>query len=508
MNWRDIDRQANRFAHGLLALRIQPGERIMLALPNIPQWIIAYFGILKAGAVVVLTDAHADQAVLLDRMSATAAVMLIIGSDRYDALRDPLQSDDRAASLRRVVFTSMIDYMGWAEKIRFAALHHVQEGHGLPWFQRDAAHRKHERRFVKFKQVLARGYPFAPDIAQTVDDVAVIAYTYGTAGTSLPVPLTHRNLAANALQLRHWLPESRPGDERFLALQPLSTAYGLTGLLHLGVYLGATLILLPVTDIGQLLKTVKKMRPTYFPTVPRLVRQLAHTPGVRRYGLASIRVCAVSGSPLPQEIREAFEKITRGRLIEAYGLTEASPAVLAMPLAARRQVGAVGLPLPDTEVEIVDLDSGLPALPDTPGELWVRGPQVCAGYDSPNGEFDQITAARFKDGWLATDDIARMDEDGFVTVIDRKENMLMRNGQRVFPRQVEEALFEHPAVALAQVRRDMDGHGEGQLHARVFLHRNMRTTPEELLKYCAKRLHPSALPDSITVEQQKADTAG
>jgi long-chain acyl-CoA synthetase len=335
-----------------------------------------------------------------------------------------------------------------------------------------------------------------------VQDVAAIAYTYGTSGTPLPVPLTHKNLASNALQLRHWLPESRPGDERFLAHQPFSSAYGLTGLLHLAVYLGATLVLLPGNDVTQLLRTVRRARPTYFPTTPRMVRHLTHTPGVRSFGLASIRVCAVSGSPLPQEIREEFEKITRGRLIEAYGLTEASPATLAMPLAARREIGSVGLPLPDTLARIVDLDHGDAAPVDTWGELWIKGPQVFAGYDDPEGKRSGLNAARLHEGWLATGDIASMDEDGFFTVIDRKENMLLRNGQRVFPRQVEEVLFEHPAIALAKVRREHDEEGVIHLRARVILHRNMKLTLDELLEYCAKRLHASALPDSIEIEEQ------
>lgn len=506
ISWREVERLANRFAHGLLALHIKLGERVMLALPNTPQWIIAYFGILKIGAVAVLLDATTDQERLLARICDAAVVMLVTTSNRYHELRDGLQSDPRAAGVRRVVFVSMMDYRNWRAQLRFALLHHVQEGHWLPWFRRDKQHRKSERRFTKFGTVLSRGLHFPPDLVQHVDEVAVLAYTFGSTGTPLAVPLTHRNLAANALQLRHWLPESRPGDERFLAQQPLSTAYGLTGLLHLGVYLGATLVLVPDADIGKLLKIVKKVRPTYFPTTPHMIRQLTHTPGVRRYGLASIRVCAVSGSSLAQETREEFEKITRGRLIEAYGLTEASPAVLAMPVAARRQFGVVGLPLPDTEAKIVDLDSEATATTDVIGELWVRGPQIFGGYDGQDARGQQATVACLRDGWLATGDIASMDEDGFFTLVDRKAHMLVRGGQRVFPRRIEEILFEHPAVALAQVRREPDDEGIVHLRAYVLLHRNMSTTIEELLQYSAKRLHPNAVPDSITIEKRESAT--
>lgn len=508
LDWSTVERLANRFAHGMQALRIRAGDRVMLALPNIPQWIIAYYGILKIGAVAVLSDAQTDKNTLFSRIAATDSTMLITTTDRYDELRDDLQSDARVAGVRRVVFASHIEYRGWRAQIKFALLQNVQEGHWLPWFRKDDKNRRHERRFAKFGQVLAAGSYFPPDLAAHVDDVAVILYTHGTTGAPLPVPLTHRNLASNALQLRHWLPESRPGDERFLAQQPLSSAYGLTGLLHLGVYLGATLILMPGSDVQQLLKIVKKLRPTYFPTTPRIVLQLTHTPGVRRFGLASIRVCAVSGSPLPQEIREEFEKITRGRLIEAYGLTEASPAVLAMPLAARRPSGGVvGLPLPDTEARIVDLDSGETAAPEVLGELWLRGPQVFAGYDGKDARAARATQTRLQDGWLVSGDIASMDEDGFFTIIDRKDNMLQRGGRRVFPRQIEEVLFEHPAVALARVKHEPDEEGVVHLRANVLLHRNMPASVEELFEYCAKRLHPSALPDSITLDREGAEAA-
>jgi long-chain acyl-CoA synthetase len=504
MDWRTLDRLANRFAHGLLALRIKPGEKVMLALPNTPNWIIAYYGILKMGGVAVLCNDHTDKEILFERIADTQSVMLIAPTNRYRGLCRDLQSDPRTAGLHRVVFASRMDYMGWSEKLKFALLHNVQDGHSLPWFRHANQNSKQQRRYLNFQQILQRAANFPPDVILSVENPATIVYSYGRSGTPLPIPLTHRNLASNALQLRHWLPEARPGAERFLVQQPLSLAYGLTGLMHLGVYLGATLILLPETEISLLLKTIRKLQPTYFPTTPNIIQQLANTPGVRRFGLASIRVCAVSGAPLALEVREMFEKITRGRLVEAYGLAEASPAVLAVPLAGRRQSGVAGLPLPDTEAKIVDLDSGATVEPDQIGELWVRGPQVFSGYGGTGGKNASATARVLRDGWLVTGDIASMDENGFFTIIERKENMLLRNGQRVFPRQIEEALYEHPAIAFAHVKREHDAHGVVSLRAVVTLHRNLAATGEELMRYCARRLQPGALPDSITVEQPEA----
>lgn len=493
LDWRSIDRLANRHAHGLLALRIKPGDKVMLVMPNMPDWIIAYYGILKMGGIAVLCNAATDSETLLDRIADTHSVMLITTTDRYRELCDILHHDARAASLHRVVFASRMDHMGWREKLRHALLHKLRDE--FPWLRRDHSH----RRYLKFQQVLARGRNFPPEITLSVDEVAAVVYSYGRSGPPLPIPLTHRNLASNALQLRHWLPESRPGAERFLAQQPLSLAYGLTGLLHLGVYLGATLILVPEGDVPLLLKTIKKLQPTYFPTTPNIIQRMAHTPGVRRFGLASIRVCAVSGAPLALEIREMFEKITRGRLIEAYGLAEASPAVMAVPLAGRRLGGVVGLPLPDTEAKIVDLDTGASVAPDQPGELWVRGPQVFAGYGGANPQSETATARVLRDGWLATGDIASMDEYGFFTLIERQQNVVMRDGHRIFPRQIEEALYEHPAIALAQVLRTPDAQNVIRLIAHVTLHRNLAATEEELMRYCAKRLSAGCLPDGIHI---------
>lgn len=500
MDWRTIDRLANRFAHGLLSLGVKPGETIMLALPNIPGFIIAYYGILKMGGVAALTNGGTDRETLFTRIADTKAVMLITTTDRYANVGAALRTDARTANVRRVVFASRMDHMGWLARLKFALMHNVQEGHWLPWLPQDRHSGK--RRFIKFWHVLSRGRNFPPEITLPVENVASIVYSYGRSGPPLPIPLTHRNLASNALQLRHWLPESRPGAELFLAQQPLSLAYGLTGLLHLGVYMGATLILMPENDVPLLLKTIKKLRPTYFPTTPNIIHKIANTPGVRRFGLASIRVCATSGAPIALEIREMFEKLTRGRLVEAYGLAEAAPAVMAVPLAGRRQSGVVGLPLPDTEAKIIGLDSGSTVPPDQVGELWVRGPQVFAGYGGAdhNEKAATATARVLRDGWLATGDIASMDENGFFTIIDRKENMVVRNGQRIFPRQIEEVLYDHPAIEVAHVLREQDETGAVHLRARIKLHRNLATTEEELKKYCAKRLHPNALPDTITFD--------
>ncbi|WP_338846024.1 alpha/beta fold hydrolase [Massilia sp. W12] len=491
MSWRELDRLATRFAHGLLARRIRPGERVMLALPNSPQWLIAYFGILKAGAIAVLVEAGLEQQQLLKRIQESRSVLLIVSSQRYLELRSPLLQDARAAGLKRVVFASLHEYMGPRARLQYLSRQHPR----LPWLWRNRP--QPERRFARFADLLhARRNELPPPAA--LDDIAVIVYTWGSTGPALPAPLSHRNLASNALQLRHWLPEARPGDERFLALQSFASAYGLTGVLHLAVYLGASMILLPDDNLEQLLRCVQKQRPTYFPTTPKIIHQLVQTPRVRDYGLASIRVCAVSGSPLPREVKEKFEKITRGRLLQAYGLAECAAAALAMPIASRGRGGAVGLPLPDTEARILDLDSGQELGPEQAGELWLRGPQVFAGYDAPYDSAEY--QARLQHGWFATGDIASMDDDGFFQIIERKANLVWRGGMRVFPRQIEEVLYEHPAVEFAQVRKQPDDEGVLHLRAEVRASAHARLTEQELRAWCARNLPAPALPDSYQIE--------
>jgi long-chain acyl-CoA synthetase len=481
LDWRTVDRLANRFAHGLLALNLKPGDRVMLAMPNTPNWIIAYYGVLKIGGVAVLCHNATDTPTLLKRLVDTETVLLLADADRYRELRVALRSDVRAEGLKHVVFASRMDHMGWHTRLNYFLKHIKRLELWLPWLELHRHFTGQLSRYLKFQQVLTRGKAHPPEINVSLDDQAVFVYSSGRSGVSRPIALSHRNLASNALQLRHWLPESRPGEERFLAEQPLSLAFGLSGLLHLGVYLGATLILVPESDLALLLKTIRKSQPTFFPASPAVIHQLVQIPGVRRFGLASIRVCAVAGAPLALEIREMFEKITRGRLVEAYGLAEASPAVLAMPLSGRRQSGLVGLPLPDTEAKILNLDTGEAVAPDQLGELWVRGPQVG------------------QPGWLATGDIASMDENGFFNILERKDNMLVRKGQRIFPRQIEEVLYEHPAIAMAKIIRTTGLDETVCLQAHVRLHRNLSTQADELMKYCSRRLPAGALPDSIHI---------
>jgi long-chain acyl-CoA synthetase len=300
--------------------------------------------------------------------------------------------------------------------------------------------------------------------------------------------LSHRNLVANALQTRHWLPDAREGAERFLCVLPFTHSYGLTTTLNVPISLGATLILQPRFEVAAILKAVQRYRPTIFPGVPQMYVAIKDFPGVRKYGISSIRACISGSAPLPVEVQEAFEKLTRGRLVEGYGLTEASPVTHANPLNGQRKVGSIGVPFPSTEARIVDLRRGKQEMPTGQiGELAVRGPQVMLGYWQKPEETGRVLSP---DGWLLTGDVAQMDADGYFRIIARKADMWYptKPGEPAFPRDVEEVLFEVPQVKEAAVVAVA-----GQPIAFVIAKKE-RPTSDALIAYCKRRLPPELVP--------------
>jgi len=302
------------------------------------------------------------------------------------------------------------------------------------------------------------------------------------------VLLSHRNLVANAIQTRHWLPQAEEGHERFLCVLPFAHSYGLTTALNVPVALGATLILKPRFEVEDTLKTIQRYRPTIFPGVPQMYLRISNFPGVRRYGIRSIKACLSGSAPLPVEVQEAFEKLTRGRLVEGYGLTEASPVTHANPLFGRRKVGSIGIPLPSTEARVVALnDPSRPVPPGQIGELAVRGPQVMVGYwQDPEATARVVTP----DGWLLTGDVAVMDADGYFRIVARKADMWYpsKPGEPAFPRDVEEVLYEIPQVKEAAVVAVA-----AQPIAFVIAGRE-RPSAETILAYCQRRLPPELVP--------------
>jgi long-chain acyl-CoA synthetase len=328
----------------------------------------------------------------------------------------------------------------------------------------------------------------SPSAPVSPDELAVIQFTGGTTAAARGVMLSHRNLVANALQTRHWMPSAREGRERFLCAVPIFHSYGLTTALNVPVSLGAALVLKAQFQITDVMKGIRTYRPTIFPGVPSMYVAINNFRAARKYGIRTIQACISGSASLPVEVQEAFEKLSRGRLVEGYGLTEASPVTHANPLGGHRKIGSIGIPLPSTQAAVVDLSTGRKEVKHGQiGELAVRGPQVMIGYWKDADATNQVLTG---DGWLLTGDVAQMDSDGYFRIIARKADMWYpaKPGKPAFPRDVEEVIYEIPQVKEVAVVAVA-----GRPFAFVIVGKE-RPTPEAVIAYCKRRLPPPLVP--------------
>ncbi|MFN8435554.1 MAG: alpha/beta fold hydrolase [Anaerolineales bacterium] len=469
ITYRELNHEVNRFANALLAQGIGKGARVVLLLPNIPQMVIGFYGTLKAGGVAVLIPPMTEPEELIRQVKEADASVLVTMST-WAGLAKQIQE---GAGVPHVVLTDPGQYLSllkyWVSRWRNRGLDFYNALHWNRW--------------------LAQQDTKSPGTDVQSNDMAVIIYTGGTTGQSKGVMLSHRNLVANALQTRHWLPGAHEGRERFLCVVPFFHSYGMTAALNVPVSLGSALILKPQFKTLDVLKSIKKYKPTIFPGSPSMYVAINNFSGVRKYGISSIKACISGSAPLPMEVQEAFEKLTKGKLVEGYGLTEASPITHANPLSKNRRLGTIGVPLPSTEAVIVDLVSGRKEVDHGQiGELAVRGPQVMMGYWKNDAATKQVIT---DDGWLLTGDVAQMDEDGFCRIIARKADMWYpeKGGKDpAFPRDVEEVIYEIPQVKEVAVVAVA-----GSPFAFVIAGRE-KTSPESVIAYCKRRLPPHLVP--------------
>ncbi len=341
-----------------------------------------------------------------------------------------------------------------------------------------------------------------PDIDVAPQDLAAILYTSGTTDEPKGVRLTHANLVANALQTRHWIPDMRYGQETFLAVLPLTHSYGMTTAMNIPIVMGATIVLLPVFELSQVLGHIKQHKPTIFPGVPSIYMAINQSPNVRSYELSSIKACISGAAPLPVEVQEAFEKLTHGRLVEGYGLTEASPVTHANPLTSVGKVGSIGIPIPNTDAKIVDLMSGEDLPAGRIGEMLVKGPQVMAGYWDKEDEDEEDAESVLIDGWLHTGDVAVMDADGYFQIISRKRDTILAGDYSVYPRDVEEVLYENSKVMEVAVVGISGGESGQRVKAFVVPRPGVELSKDELLGLCRRRLEEYAVPWDIEFREE------
>jgi len=477
-----LSKEVNRFANALLSLGLEKGDRVMLLLPNVPQLVIAFYGALKAGGAAVFTLPTTEPDTLIHQIHECGARFLVTLT-QFDSLIYEIKNKLEPSGdspLKHIVFTHIGDYLPPLKRAALLLSGRSRKLHLLDIPMDASIH--------VFNSLLYSQSQEPPRANVTANDLAAVIYTGGTTDVPKGVMLSHRNLVTNALQTRHWLPDAQEGRERFLCVLPFAHSYGLTTAMNVPISLGATLILKARFEVSDTLHAIKRYRPTIFPGVPQMYVAIKDFPGVRKYGIDSIRACISGSAPLPVEVQEAFEKLTRGRLVEGYGLTEAGPVTHANPLNGQRKVGSIGIPFPSTEARVVDLPKGRHEVPiGQIGELAVRGPQVMLGYWQKPEETRRVL---LPDGWLLTGDVAQQDPDGYFRIVARKVDMWYptKPGEPAFPRDVEEVIFEIPQVKETAVIAIA-----GQPIAFVIA-RKERPSAEALIAYCKRRLPPELVP--------------
>ena len=484
LTYRELEERVNQFARGLSKIGVEPGDRVMIVLPNTPQFIIAYYAILKLNAVVVLSNPDANEQLIASQAQETEAKVLITLS-AFSELAELIQN---TTSAKTVIFTRIGKHVTTSQSKAFGR-------HKLPT-QSDEMLAERIGRFMS--DVMGDELKTPPQFEVNPKDLAIISYTSGTTSRPRGVCLTHRNLVANALQTRHWMPEIEYGKETVMAVVPFEHSYGMTAAMNLPILVAAKIVIVSVFELKQVLALIKQHKPTLFPGVPSMFTLINQAPNVRSYGLSSIKACISGAAPLPVEVQESFEKLTRGRLVEGYGLTEAAPVTHSNPLYGLRKVGSIGVPLPNTDAKIVDLVDGNEVPTGEIGELVVRGPQVMQGYWRSPDENESV----LRGDWLHTGDVAVMDDEGYFKIISRKRDTIFTGDYSVYPRDVEEVLYENNKVlevAVVGVGRES---GKQKIKAFVVPRPNTTLSQEELVALCRRRLEEYAVPWEFEFRQE------
>jgi long-chain acyl-CoA synthetase len=456
-----LDLLSNQFAHALAKLDVEKGDRVALFLPNGPQFIIAYFGILKAGAVVIaISPLHREREVQYQLCDSEAET--IIALDSLFGVVDNVWDETK---LKNVIVTR---------------LNEASETAFIP----------SKPNLLVFQQLLKRNAETPLKIEINPErDLAALQYTGGTTGIAKGAMLTHINLVSNALAFASWI-KGATAKETFLTALPLFHIYGMTTSMTVPISLGAKMVLMPRFEPAKALEAIQKHGVTVFCGVPTMYSALLANPELGKYDLTSIRVCISGASSLPPQIQKRFMQITGGLLAEGYGLTEASPVTHCNPVDSSMRtvkVGSIGLPLPDTEAKIVDLATGEKTLGvGETGELTVKGPQVMKGYWRKPEE----TALVLHHGWLLTGDIAHMDEVGYFYITDRKKDLIKYKDYSVYPRELEDVLYEHPAVNLCAVVGKPDQAAGEIPKAFIVLKEGKAASAEEIMTFVNDKVAP------------------
>jgi long-chain acyl-CoA synthetase len=481
LSYRVFKEASDRFAVALQRLGVAPVDRVALLLPTSPPFIIAYYGALKAGAVVVALNPLANPHELLFHVRDSGAETLVtipLFLDTAAQLRE-------RAGLRRVISARLADWMPFPLSLAMRLRERRQGRAGRAAAPIDLAPMLAEPAPPDWRPA-----PVAPD------DLAVLLYSGGTTGVAKGIMLSHFACAANAHQLRAW-GGLRPTD-RLLAVLPLFHGYGMSVNMNAALLAGGEMVLVPRFEARDVLKTIQKRRPTFFTGVPTMFIAFSNLPDIGRYDLGSLEGIFVGAAPLTAAIKQEFERKTGGRMIEGYGLTETVTAIMANPYKGVHKVGSIGIPFPDVEAKIVGMDDGRDLAAGEIGEIVLRSPTMMLGYYNQPA----ATAEALKDGWLQTGDIGYMDEDGYFYITDRKKDLIIVGGFNVFPREIEELLHQHPKVKEGVAIGVPDPYAGERIKVFAVLKEGETATEAELIAFFRERLTRYKVPAAVEFRDQ------
>jgi long-chain acyl-CoA synthetase len=479
ISYKQLEDMVNRFANALINLGVKPGDKVAMLMPNMPQLVAATYGAWRAGAVVIMNNPLYTDKELEYQFNNSESSFLVT----MDLLGPRMIALKPKTPIKHIVVAHIRDHLRFPKKQL------------LPIVAKD----KHRNipptpNVYEWMDVLKKYPATNPNIPVDFESLASLQYTGGTTGVSKGVMLTHANLVKNVQQTLAFFPGFNRGENTLLGTLPFFHSFGLTTCMNISIWMGWTDVLIPRPEPEALLEAVHKYKVNFFPAVPTMYVGVLNHPKASQYNLTSIKGCFSGAAPLPIEVIKEFESKTGSQICEGYGLSETSPVATTNPFGGVTKVGSVGLPVPDTDIKIVDLIDGQKEMPvGESGEIIIKGPQVTSGYY----KMPEETAIAIRDGWLYTGDIGKMDEDGYFYIVDRKKDMIIAGGYNIYPREIDEVLFEHPKILEACAVGIPDPYRGETVKAFVVLKPGETMTAEEVIKYCQEKLAKYKVPKMV-----------
>ena len=493
ISYQEMVKLTDQLAAGLASLGIEKGDRVGLFIPNTPQFVMAYFAVLKIGGVVVATNPLYSAHEIEHQANDSGMEVMIVMSNFYNRVKE-VQAKTK---IRQLVVTNIKETLPSVLRFLFTLTKEKKSGFRVDLAEGD----------VWMQDLMAGFQPEdRPQVEVGPDDIAVFQYSGGTTGTPKAAIAMHRNLVANTVQVKAWFHIAIEGHEVVLMSIPLYHVYGMVAGMNLALAIGASMVMIPdARDIKDTLDNLQKYKATLFPAVPTLYNAINNWPDVvaGKYDLSSIKACISGSAALLRETKERFETLTGGVLFEGFGLSEAPTATHCNPLSGENRVGSIGLPLPDVEARIVSLDDEETVLDvGEIGELVIKGPQVFKGYFGMPTE----TKNTLRGEWLYTGDIARMDEQGYFYIVDRKKELIKPGGFQVWPREVEETIQDHPKVMDVGVAGIPDPYRGETVKAWVVLKPGEELDADDIRAWCKERLAKYKVPTEVEFRDELPKT--